>query len=161
CDAAGLLLRLEAAGVGEGGRWKRISDAFERRLDPGFWPYVDLHAALAHRAANEPARVQRLVEAIERRARGADHAAHRARTVTLPGLRARPAGRQPSLGGAGGSRVQLEVFEDLERNLSAAQRAPAPRGGRQAELALERAAERRLGLVADLGRDVQDRAAAL
>jgi hypothetical protein len=151
CDAAGLLARLEAAGVSEGGRWKRISDAFERRLTPGFWPFVDLHAALAHRAAGEPQRLQRLVEAIERVAKGADHAARRARTVTLPAVRALLSGREPSLLGAGGSRIQL----------GAARSPLAPRGGRQPQLPLERPVERRLGLVADVRRDAEDREIAL
>ena len=151
CDATGLLWRLTTEGVDDAGRWRRISDAFERKLTPGFWPFVDLHAALAHRAAGEPERLRRLVEAIERVAKGADHAAHRARTVTLPAVRALLSGRQPSFAGAGGSRIQLGV----------ARRPLPPRGRRQAELALERPVERRLGLVADVGRDAQDREVAL
>jgi len=151
CDAAGLLARLEAAGVADAARWKRISDAFERRLSPGFWPYVDFYAALSHRAAGERTRLQRLVEAIEHRARDVDHAAHRARTVTLPALRALLSGGQPALLGAGGSRIQL----------SAARSPLAPRGGRQPQLPLERPVERRLGLVADVRRDAEDREIAL
>jgi hypothetical protein len=147
CDATGLLWRLTTEGVDDAGRWKRISDAFARRLAPGYWPFIDVHAALAHRAAGEPERARDLVEAIERVAKGADHAAHRARTVTLPAVRALLSGREPSLLGAGGSRVQLSV----------ARRALPPRGGRQTELALERPVERRLGLVADIRRDAEDR----
>jgi len=151
CDATGLLWRLTMEGVDDAGRWKRISDAFERQLTPGFWPFVDVHAALAYHAAGEPGRLRRLVAAIEQCAKNADHAAHRARTVTLPALRALLSGRQPSLLGTGGSRIQLGV----------ARRPLAPRGGRQPQLALERPVERRLGLVADVGRDAQDREAAL
>lgn len=151
CDATGLLLHLSAQGVDDAGRWRRISGAYERNLIPGFWPYVDIHAAIAHHAAGEPERVQRLFSAIANRAKGADHAAHRARTVTLPAVRALLSGGEPSLLGAGGSRVQLGVA-----------RLPlAPRGGRKAELPLERAVERRLGLVADVGRDPQHRDVAL
>lgn len=150
CDATGLMWRLTTEGVDDAGRWKRISDAFERRLAPGFWPFVDVHAALAHGAAGEPERARRLVEAIEHVAKGADHAAHRARTVTLPAVRALLSGERPSLLGAGGSRVQLGI----------AHRALAPRGRRQPQLPLERPVERRLGLVADVGRDAQDREAA-
>jgi len=147
CDATGLLWSLAAEGVADRGRWKKISDAFARSHTPGYWPFVDLHAALAHHAAGENERLHRLVEAIEATAKGADHAGHRARTVTLPGLHALRSGRQPSLHGAGGSRVQLGVA-----------RGPlAPRGRRQPELALERPVERRLGLVADIRRDAEDR----
>jgi hypothetical protein len=127
CDATGLLWRLQAKGADDEGRWLRISDAFERGLTPGFWPFVDLHAGLAHLAAGKAARVHRLVEAIERCADGDDYAASRARSVTFPGLRAliaRAEGRHaeaaglfadllPSLGKAGGSSVQLEIFKSF------------------------------------------------
>ena len=125
CDAAGLAWKLRSIGVSLGGRWKRISDAFARALTPGFWPFVDLHAGLAHFAAGEGARAQSLIEEIERRASGKDFAALRARALTLPALRALRAwfgGRRaegaklladlrPLLTAAGGSRVQLELFE--------------------------------------------------
>jgi hypothetical protein len=137
CDATALLWRLSTDGVDDDGRWRRISDAFERALTPGFWPYVDLHAALAHMAAGQKARAQRLAQAIERCAQGTDYAALRARQITRPGLRAlgawsegryveaaaRLAGLQPLLGDAGGSRVQLEIFESVGREALRRQRA--------------------------------------
>ena len=118
CDATALLWRLATEGVDDKGRWRRVSDAFERTLTPGFWPYVDLHAALAHLAAGQNARAQRLAQAIEQCAQGANYAALRARNITQPGLRALGAwaegrygeaarllaGLQPLLGDAGGSR---------------------------------------------------------
>ena len=69
------------------------------------------------------------MQAIERCGEGNSYAAFRARHITLPGLRALGAwgeGRygdaaallaclQPFLGDAGGSRVQLAVFESIER----------------------------------------------
>jgi len=127
CDATALLWRLATLGVDDEGRWRTVSDTFERTLTPGFWPYVDLHAALAHLAAGKQTRAQRLVGAIERCARGENHAALRARHITQPGLRALgawAAGRygeaaallaalQPFLGAAGGSRVQLGVFKRM------------------------------------------------
>jgi hypothetical protein len=129
CDATGLLLRLGERGVAAGGRWSPISDAFERKMAPGFWPFVDLHAGLAHLAADKQIRAQRLLDAIERCAEGGDYAARRARQITLPGLRAIVAwaeeryadaselllGLQPVLAGAGGSRVQLEVLARIGR----------------------------------------------
>jgi hypothetical protein len=137
CDAAGLLWRLRASGIPDAGRWRRLSEAFALNLKPGFWPYLDLHAALAHLAAGERARAQRLVEAIERCAKGADYAAHRARAITLPGLRALLSGQQPSLAKAGGSRVQLEVLGDRDADL-AAFGALAPGGVLEPVLSLER-----------------------
>lgn len=129
CDATGLLWRLGEKGVAAGGRWSLISDAFERNLTPGFWPFVDLHAALAHFAAGQQARAQRLADAIEHRAQGSDFSAQRARQITLPGLRAIVAwaegrhaeasrlltGMEPIIAGAGGSRVQLEVLVGIGR----------------------------------------------
>jgi 4-oxalocrotonate tautomerase family enzyme len=129
CDAAALLWRLAGDGAGDAGRWCRISDAFDRTVTPGFWPYVDLHAGLAHFASGKQARAQRLVHAIERCAEGSDYAALRARRITRPGLRALGtwaqghygeaaallADLQPVLGEAGGSRVQLEIFKSIER----------------------------------------------
>jgi hypothetical protein len=113
CDAAGLLSRLADEGIDDAGRWLRISDAFERSLVPGFWPFVDLHAGLSHFAAGKRQRAQRLIEMVEHRAEGSDFAAMRAREITLPGLNALVAGAQPALGGTGGSRIQLEVFKSI------------------------------------------------
>ena len=53
CDAAALLWRLATDGVDVEGRWRKVSDAFERTMTPGFWPYIDLHAALAHFSADQ------------------------------------------------------------------------------------------------------------
>jgi hypothetical protein len=129
CDATGLLWRLGEKGVAAGARWSLVSDAFERTMTPGFWSFVDLHAGLAHFAAGKRTRAQKLLNAIERCAAGSDYAAHRARQITLPGLRAIVAwaegrqaeasellaGLQPVLAGAGGSRVQLEVLARIGR----------------------------------------------
>jgi hypothetical protein len=137
CDAAALLWRLATDGVDVEGRWRKISDAFERTMTPGFWPYVDLHAGLAHFSAGQKARAQRLVHAIERCAEGSGYSALRARHVTRPGLRALGAwsegrygeaaellaGLQPVLGDVGGSRVQLEVFKWIEHEAVRRQRA--------------------------------------
>jgi hypothetical protein len=137
CDAAALLWRLSTDGVGDEGRWCKISDAFERTMTPGFWPYVDLHAALAHLTAGKRARAQRLAHAIERYAEGGNCAALRARHITQPGLRALCAwadgrygeaagllaGLRLVLGDVGGSRVQLEVFKSIEHEAVRRQRA--------------------------------------
>ena len=137
CDAVGLLWRLVLAGVDPGERWPALSDAFEHATTPGFWPYVDLHAAFAHRNAGSEARAQRLAAAIERCVCGSDYAALRARLVTQPGLQALDAwadGRYADaarmlgelrgfIADAGGSRVQLELFASIEREATRLERA--------------------------------------
>jgi hypothetical protein len=129
CDATALLWRLTIEGVDAGARWRSVSDAFETAATPGFWPFVDLHAALAHWSAGEQGRAQRLAQAIAKCAQRSDYAALRARHITQPGLLALSAwaehrydeaalllaGLQPILGYAGGSRVQLELFTDIRR----------------------------------------------
>jgi hypothetical protein len=165
CDAAGLLWRFASDGVDAEGRWCKLSDAFQR-MTPGFWPYIDLHAGLAHLSARKKARAHELTLSIERCAEGGDYAALRARHLTLPGLRALEAwaeGRhaeaakflasvRPFFGDAGGSRVQLEVFKSIE--LANAQCLPAPRGRGQSQFPLERAFERGSRLIPGGRRDL-------
>jgi len=129
CDAAALLWRLTLEGLDDKGRWCTVSDAFERTLTPGFWPYVDLHAGLAHLTAAKPTRALRLMRAIEDCAEGPTYAGWRARHITVPALQALHAwterrygdaagliaGLQPALGISGGSRVQLTVFDSIRR----------------------------------------------
>ena len=135
CDATALLWRLAAEGVDVECRWRKVSDAFERTLTAGFWPFVDLHAALAHWAAGEQARRRDLVKAIDRCAAGGDFAALRARHITHPVLRAFGAwtdrryneavksfaSAQPLLCSAGGSRLQLGIFKSIERDAATRQ----------------------------------------
>jgi hypothetical protein len=129
CDATALLWRLTVEGVDDAGRWCAVSDAFERTLTPGFWPYVDLHAGLAHLTAAKRTRALRLTRAIEHCAEGTTYAAWRARHITVPGLEALHAWAdsrygdaaglltrlQSALGNGGGSRVQLAVFDNIKR----------------------------------------------
>lgn len=129
CDTAALLWRLERDGIDCAHRWQQVSDAFVQVSSPGFWPFVDLHAALAHACAGNSERSRLLVQASERCASGSSFAAYRARHITLPGVRAFAAwgeGRyeetalllgalRPILSGAGGSWVQLDVFKRVER----------------------------------------------
>ncbi|MBX9628909.1 MAG: hypothetical protein K2X67_00175 [Burkholderiales bacterium] len=129
CDATALLWRLQDDGGDENGRWLRLSDAFERSMTPGFWPFVDLHAAIAHEAAGQHDRMQRLSRVIDHCAMRQDFAASRARSITQPGLRVLTAwaeGRhgqarelwgdlRVSLGDCGGSHVQLDLFDVIAR----------------------------------------------
>jgi hypothetical protein len=132
CDATALLWELARGGLETGDRWQALSDAFDRCLWPGFWPYVDLHAALAHLAAGNVARASQLSRDVDGRAAGSGHAAMRARRITQPGLRALFAwagaryadaatdfaALRPLLGDMGGSRVQLEIFARLAQETS-------------------------------------------
>jgi hypothetical protein len=127
CDAVALMWRLASEGVEDQGRWRRISDAFECAWTPGFWPYVDLHAGLAHFGAGQRTRAKRLVRRVDALARGNGHAASRARRITQPGLRALAAWSEndharaarlfaqvePFVNDAGGSRIQLDIFRSL------------------------------------------------
>lgn len=128
CDAAALLWRLQSEGVDCAAGWQRVSDAFVQTARPGFWPFIDLHAAMAHACAGLGARTAALLRRIEGCAAEPTFAGFRARHVTLPGVRALAAwgeGRypdaareleevRPMLPAAGGSWVQLAVFERVE-----------------------------------------------
>jgi hypothetical protein len=124
CDAVSLLWRIGADDGNVDGRWRQLSDTFEVHWQAGFWPYVDLHAALAHLRAGQRERFAGLLQGAARRAHGNSTVAARARDITLPLLRTLAAdddavrsraataiaGLGPLLDGAGGSRLQLEVF---------------------------------------------------
>jgi hypothetical protein len=124
CDAVALCWRLKRAGIELGNRWARLSDAFEASWQPGFWPYVDLHAAIAHGEALETQRLRKLEAAIAACAAHDSFAGRRARRVTLPALgaldawlagdrdgAARKLAESPGrLGEAGGSRAQIGAF---------------------------------------------------
>jgi len=121
CDAVSLLWRVAAKDLNVSARWQQLSAAFELRWEPGFWPYIDLHAALAHLRAGRRERFERLAHEIEQRATDTHTVAARARDVTLPLLRALATHNHevrtraaatiatlgPLLGAAGGSRLQL------------------------------------------------------
>ncbi len=138
CDATALLSRLAMDGVNDLDRWRELSDAFGKNMTPGFWPHVDLHAAFAHLQASDTFRMRALSQSIHRCAQGSDYAARRARHITLPGLRVLTACSQgrhgeatalladlrPLLSGIGGSRVQQDIFRNIERQALRARIAP-------------------------------------
>jgi hypothetical protein len=124
CDAVSLLWRIGAEDDNVDGRWRQLSDAFEVHWQAGFWPYVDLHAALAHLRAGQREPFASLLRGAAEFARGNNTVATRARDITLPLLRTLAAdndairsraataiaGLGPLLDSAGGSRLQLGVF---------------------------------------------------
>ena len=126
-DATALLWRLQLDGVDPGSRWLLLSDCWNTHSSPGFWPFLDLHAAIAFNAAGSFERAQRLARGIAACARADTHSAHLARTVTLPGLRAIEAfaaeaycsacvalrALRPALGQLGASHAQISLFERM------------------------------------------------
>jgi hypothetical protein len=87
-DATTLLWRLADEGVDVGNRWFSLSDAIERPWQPGFCPYVDLHAAMAHLRAGQRLRADRLMRSVELGAAENHPSGIRTRNVTMPLLRA-------------------------------------------------------------------------
>jgi hypothetical protein len=126
-DATTLLWRLQLDGIDPGSRWRVLSDCWEAHSSPGFWPFLDLQAAIAFNAAGNFDRAQRLARAISARAQADGHSAHRARTLTLPGLAAIEAFAagayasacvalrtlRPALGQLGASHAQVSLFERM------------------------------------------------
>lgn len=126
-DATTLLLRLQLDGIDPGSRWQALSDCWDAHGTPGFWPFLDLQAAIAFNAAGDLDRAQRLARAIAALARAEGRSAHLARTVTLPGLRAIEAfaaeayeracialrALLPAVGQLGASHVQVSLFERM------------------------------------------------
>jgi len=128
-DAAALLWRLHLLGVDAGRRWHAVAEACADHLDPGFWPYYDVHAAMAFALAGRVQSERKLTQAIETCAAGGVPAAAVAREVTTPllaGIKAfvvenykgaaaylaRVGGR---LANMGGSREQREVIVSTAR----------------------------------------------
>jgi hypothetical protein len=123
-DATALLWRLEVDGVDPGRRWSLLSDCWAIHASPGYWPFVDLHAAIAFSAAGHTPRAHSLARAISACARRQTGRARAARIVTLSGLRAIEAfaagayaevrdifrGLRPALERIGGSHAQHELF---------------------------------------------------
>jgi hypothetical protein len=85
-DATALLWRLQLDAIDPGSRWRTLSDCWDAHNAPGFWPFLDLHAAIAFNAAGDFDRAQRHARAIAAHAETDARGAHLMRTVTLPGL---------------------------------------------------------------------------
>ena len=65
-DAASLLWRLELIGVDVGDRWKALAAAWAGSLEPGFYVFNDMHAAMALARGGAPGAARDLVEALGR-----------------------------------------------------------------------------------------------
>jgi tetratricopeptide (TPR) repeat protein len=123
-DATALLWRLQLDGVDPGSRWSALSDHWTMQSSPGFWPFLDLYAAIAFNAAGHFDRAHRLARAVAACARADNLRARLSRTVTLPGLHAIEAfavgafanacvalrALRPALQRVGASHAQVSLF---------------------------------------------------
>jgi hypothetical protein len=123
-DATALLWRLQLDGVDPGSRWSALSDCWTAQTSPGFWPFLDLYAAIAFNAAGHFDRAHRLGRAVAACARADNLRARLSRTVTLPGLHAIEAfavgafanacvalrALRPALRTVGASHAQVSLF---------------------------------------------------
>jgi hypothetical protein len=126
-DATALVWTLQLDGGDPGSRWSLLSDCWEAHHSPGFWPFLDLHAAIAFNAAGHLDRAQRLADAIAAYACADTQRARAARVVTLPGLRAIQAfaagayasacgalhALRPAIDQLGASHAQVALFERM------------------------------------------------
>ena len=64
-DASSLLWRLHLEGEAVGERWQSLADAWVRQLTPGYYPFNDVHAAMAFIGAGDLARGRELVADLE------------------------------------------------------------------------------------------------
>jgi hypothetical protein len=74
-DATALLWRLQLEGVAAGDRWRPLTEAWTRLLEPGFYPFNDMHAIMAFVGNDELNRASEVVTALERVVRDGDPAA--------------------------------------------------------------------------------------
>jgi hypothetical protein len=65
-DATALLWRLQLEGISAGDRWPALSQAWQRLLAPGFYPFNDMHAIMAFVGAGDLDRAAEVVLALER-----------------------------------------------------------------------------------------------
>jgi hypothetical protein len=74
-DATALLWRLQLEGISAGDRWPPLAQAWARLLEPGFYPFNDMHAIMAFVAVGDLDRAAEVVAALERVAAEGDPAA--------------------------------------------------------------------------------------
>jgi hypothetical protein len=85
-DATGLLWRLSLENVDVGDRWHALSDAWQRSLVPGYYPFNDMHAAMAFVGADQLDRAAELVANLESVARTSDPRVTGSATTASVGL---------------------------------------------------------------------------
>ena len=87
-DASALLWRLELHGVDVGGRWQRLAEAWEPRIDDGWYAFNDMHAMMAFAGAGRRDLVERLLQVMEATAHQSHDNGAMTRFVGLPVARA-------------------------------------------------------------------------
>lgn len=71
-DASALLWRIWLEGTDVGDRWRSLADAWTRILEPGFYPFNDMHAIMAFIGNGEPNRARDVLAVLKRVARDGD-----------------------------------------------------------------------------------------
>jgi hypothetical protein len=126
CNAASLLLRLEARGVDAGDRWRPLADVAERHVDDAELVFASLHHLMPLLKVGSPA-AGNLLATLSRWAQSATTQGRVVRDVALPvaeflgavqaGEHARAAalydGFRPALHRIGGSHAQRDLFRIL------------------------------------------------
>ncbi len=87
-DATSLLWHLHRAGAEDESRWPLLAQLWERCLSPGFWPFLDLVAAVAYANAGDKARLHQHAHRLATIAHGDSCTARLAQVATVPIMRA-------------------------------------------------------------------------
>lgn len=87
-DAVALLWRLALRGVSVGDRWQELSEAYERIEMGGYYAFNDMHAVMAHTAADRVFAAERCLERMREATRGFDSNAMMTTDVGLPAAEA-------------------------------------------------------------------------
>lgn len=83
-DASSLLWRLKLHGIDVGERWQPLAEAWEPRIDDGWYAFNDTHAMMAFAGAGRTDLAQRLLEVMQRTASLPTDNGAMTRTVALP-----------------------------------------------------------------------------
>ena len=67
--------------------WPLLAQLWDARLSPGFWPFLDVLAAVTYAKAGDRARLQRHARRLAQIARGDSCAARLAQAATVPIMR--------------------------------------------------------------------------
>lgn len=87
-DATSLLWHLQRMGAEDASRWPLLAQLWDRSLSPGFWPFLDVLAAVAYANAGDTARLHQHAHRLATIAHGDSCAARLAQVATVPIMRA-------------------------------------------------------------------------
>jgi hypothetical protein len=83
-DASALLWRLKLHDVDVGSRWQRMAEAWEPRIDDGWYSFNDTHAMMAFAGAGRRDLAERLLTVMRKTAQASTDNGTMTRTVGLP-----------------------------------------------------------------------------